>query len=40
MLIWQHKYYIWIASIMCFVLPMGIAAMWGDALGGLLIAGV
>jgi stearoyl-CoA desaturase (delta-9 desaturase) len=38
-LVWQHKYYTWIASITCFVVPALIAACWGDLLGGLFIAG-
>lgn len=36
---WQHKHYILIASLMTFVLPMLIAALWGDLFGGLLVAG-
>jgi stearoyl-CoA desaturase (delta-9 desaturase) len=39
MLVWQHKYYLWIAISMGFILPMLLAASWGDALGGLFIAG-
>jgi stearoyl-CoA desaturase (delta-9 desaturase) len=36
---WQHENYILIASVMCFGFPMAVAALWGDALGGLFIAG-
>lgn len=35
----QDKYYLIIAIFMGFVLPMGIAALWGDPIGGLIIAG-
>jgi stearoyl-CoA desaturase (delta-9 desaturase) len=36
---WQHKHYLPIAIFMGFLLPMGIAALWGNPLGGLIIAG-
>ena len=36
----QHKYYPIIAIFMGFVFPAVIAALWGDPLGGLIIAGV
>ena len=35
----QHRFYIPIAVLMGFGLPTGIAALWGDPLGGLIIAG-
>lgn len=35
----QHKYIVLIASIMGFIFPMAIASLWGDALGGFIIAG-
>lgn len=35
----QHQYYVPLAIFMGFILPMGIAALWGDALGGLFVAG-
>jgi stearoyl-CoA desaturase (delta-9 desaturase) len=35
----QHKYNIPLSIAMCFLLPMGIASLWGDAWGGLFIAG-
>lgn len=41
MLLWQDRYYSWIAALSSFVLPMAIAGIfWGDWLGGLIIAGV
>jgi stearoyl-CoA desaturase (delta-9 desaturase) len=39
LLVLQNKYYLWFAIPMGFLLPMLIAASWGDALGGLFIAG-
>lgn len=35
----QHKFFIPLALFMGFALPTAIAALWGDALGGLIIAG-
>jgi stearoyl-CoA desaturase (delta-9 desaturase) len=39
MLVWQNKYYVWTAIVAGFVVPMLIAASWGDMWGGLFIAG-
>jgi len=36
----QHRYYIPIAIFFAFVLPAGIAAIWGDAFGGFILAGL
>lgn len=36
----QHKYYVLIASFMCFVVPMIIGYFLGSALGGLAVAGL
>ena len=38
-LVFQHRYYVAIAIVMGYVIPMLIAASWGDLLGGLFIAG-
>lgn len=35
----QHKYYIPLAALLAAALPAAIASLWGDALGGLLVAG-
>ncbi len=35
----QNKYYGWIAFLSGFVFPALVASLWGDALGGLLVAG-
>lgn len=35
----QDRYYIFIGILVGFLLPMGLAALWGDALGGLIVAG-
>jgi len=35
----QHKYYVPLALFMGFIFPTLIAAIWGDALGGLVLAG-
>lgn len=37
--LWQHRYYLPLAVAVGALLPLGIASLWGDALGGLLIAG-
>jgi stearoyl-CoA desaturase (Delta-9 desaturase) len=39
LVVWQHRYYIPIAMLVGGVIPMGLASLWGDALGGLLVAG-
>jgi len=36
----QHKYFSYIAIVVGFVFPTLLALLWGDPLGGLLIAGV
>lgn len=36
----QHKYYYVLAVFFAFVLPAGIAALWGDAFGGFILAGL
>ena len=36
---WQHRFYLPIAITMGFVFPMAIGALFGEALGGLFIAG-
>jgi stearoyl-CoA desaturase (delta-9 desaturase) len=35
----QHRYYLWTAIPVSFLLPMAIASLWGDAWGGLFVAG-
>lgn len=35
----QHRHYVALMLAVGFALPTGIAALWGDALGGLLLAG-
>lgn len=40
LVVFQHKYYVWIAAFFCFGFPTLLAASWGDALGGFLIAGL
>lgn len=37
---YQHKYYILIASVMCFIFPMFVGWMLGSALGGLAVGGL
>ena len=39
MIRFQHKYFSVLAILMGFILPVGIAALWGNALGGLIVAG-
>jgi len=36
----QHRFYLPMAMLVTFVLPMAIASLWGDPWGGLLIAGL
>ncbi len=36
----QHRFFVPIAAIMGFLLPLAIACLWGDPWGGLIIAGV
>lgn len=36
---WQHRWYVPLAVVFGIGLPTAIAALWGDALGGLLVAG-
>jgi len=35
----QHRFFIPLGIVFGFLVPMGVAALWGDALGGLIIAG-
>lgn len=35
----QHRFFPWLGVIMGFGVPAAIAALWGDALGGLIVAG-
>ncbi len=35
----QHRYFGILAAVMGFVVPMAIAGLWGDFLGGLIVAG-
>lgn len=35
----QHRYYLIFAIVFSFLVPMGIAALWGDPWGGFFIAG-
>lgn len=37
--LWQEKHYVSLGILVSFVLPTLIATLWGDPLGGLLIAG-
>lgn len=39
LLSFQNRFFVPLAVIMGFILPTGIAALWGDPLGGLIIAG-
>lgn len=36
---WQHRFFVPLGLFMGFIFPMAIAACWGDAWGGLIIAG-
>ncbi len=40
LIMWQHKYYIPIAVLFSFILPMLIGGLFGKAIGALLIAGL
>ncbi len=37
--LWQLKYYWLLAGTMAFGVPLGVCALWGDLLGGLLVGG-
>lgn len=39
MIRFQHRYFVPIASFMSFIFPMLIASLWGDPIGGLVVAG-
>jgi stearoyl-CoA desaturase (Delta-9 desaturase) len=39
LVMWQHRYYVPLAIGFGALLPTALAALWGDALGGLLVAG-
>lgn len=39
LVMWQHRYYVPLAIGLGALLPMAIGALWGDPIGGLLIAG-
>ncbi len=40
LVMFQHKFFVPIASLFCFGLPALIASFWGDALGGFFIGGI
>ncbi len=40
LVLWQDRYYLPLATIMCFGFPTLIASFWGDPWGGLVVAGV
>jgi stearoyl-CoA desaturase (Delta-9 desaturase) len=39
LILWQHRWYVPLAVLVSFVMPAGIAALWGDVWGGIFIAG-
>ncbi len=39
LLVWQDKYYVWIAIAMGALIPFGIGFLWGDPIGAVLTAG-
>jgi len=39
MIVWQYRYYVWIAIAIGAVLPAAIALSWGDPIGAILVAG-
>ncbi len=39
LVMWQHEHYVPLAAAFGLALPAALGALWGDALGGLLIAG-
>jgi stearoyl-CoA desaturase (delta-9 desaturase) len=39
LVMWQHRNYVALAIVVGALLPMALGALWGDALGGLLIGG-
>jgi len=36
--VWQHKYFVWIAGTVAILLPCLIASLWGDVVGALKLA--
>lgn len=39
LIVWQHRYFVPLAILMGFIFPMAVAALWHDAIGGLILAG-
>jgi stearoyl-CoA desaturase (Delta-9 desaturase) len=39
LVMWQHRNYVWLAIVMGALVPAGLGSLWGDAWGGLLVAG-
>lgn len=39
-IVWQHRYFAQVALVVGFILPALVASLWGDWLGGFLLAGV
>ncbi|KAJ1507246.1 hypothetical protein HMI55_000844 [Coelomomyces lativittatus] len=37
---WQHRYYVWMALMMAFVVPGLVGCLWGDGWGALMYAGL
>ena len=36
---WQHRFFVPLAIFMGFIFPLGLTCLWGDPLGGFIIAG-
>lgn len=40
LIMWQHRWFLPLAIVVCFGLPAAVAALWGDPWGGFFVAGV
>jgi stearoyl-CoA desaturase (delta-9 desaturase) len=39
LILWQDRWYVWLAVVFCGLVPLALGALWGDAIGALLVAG-
>jgi stearoyl-CoA desaturase (delta-9 desaturase) len=39
LIVWQDRWYVWLAVVFCGLVPLGLGFLWGDPIGALLVAG-
>ena len=39
LIVWQDRWYVWLAVVFCGLVPLALGFLWGDPIGALLVAG-